>query len=51
MLATGVSYREAEKYFEMSNRNPKVAIVMIELGVDYEEACKLLKMLKDLYTR
>lgn len=46
MLATGVSYREAEKYFEMSNRNPKVAIVMIELGVDYEEACKLLKNAK-----
>ncbi len=43
MLATGISYQEAEKYFEMSNRNPKVAIVMVELGVDYEQACKLLE--------
>ena len=43
MLATGISYQEAERYFEMSDRNPKVAIIMVELGVDYEQACKLLK--------
>ena len=43
MLATGISYQEAERYFEVSNRNPKVAIIMVELGVDREQACKLLK--------
>ncbi len=42
MLATDVSYEEAEKYFELSRRNPKVAIVMIETGTDYDTACRLL---------
>ncbi|HHW71162.1 MAG TPA: N-acetylmuramic acid 6-phosphate etherase [Clostridiales bacterium] len=43
MLATGVSYEEAEKYFNLSKKNPKVAIVMIETGADYDMACKLLE--------
>ena len=43
MLATGVSYREAEDYLDQSHRSPKTAIVMIETGSDYEAACKWLK--------
>lgn len=43
MLATGVSYEEAEKYFELSKSNAKVAIVMIKARVDYPTACRLLK--------
>lgn len=43
MLATDVTYEEAEKYFELSKRNPKIAIVMIETGSDYETACKVLE--------
>ncbi len=42
MSATGVSYEAAEKYFNLSKKNPKLAIVMIETGTDYEMACKLL---------
>ncbi len=43
MLATGISYEEAEKYFKLSKSNAKVAIVMIKAGVDYPTACKLLE--------
>ncbi|MFU0800964.1 MAG: N-acetylmuramic acid 6-phosphate etherase [Xylanivirga thermophila] len=43
MLATGVSYEEADRYFKLSNKNAKVAIVMIEAGVCYETACELLE--------
>lgn len=43
MLATDVSYEEAEEYFELSRRNPKIAIVMIETGTDYETARTLLE--------
>jgi len=43
MLATDVSYEEAEKYFELSNGNAKVAIVMIKAGVDCQTACRLLE--------
>nr|WP_207207947.1 N-acetylmuramic acid 6-phosphate etherase [Xylanivirga thermophila] len=43
MLATGVSYEEADRYFNLSNKNAKIAIVMIEAGVCYETACELLE--------
>lgn len=43
MLATGVTYEDAQEYFELSKRSPKVAIVMIETGANYELACDLLK--------
>ncbi|MGI5852526.1 MAG: N-acetylmuramic acid 6-phosphate etherase [Caldicoprobacterales bacterium] len=43
MLGTGVSYEEAERYFELSKRNPKLAIVMIETKSDFDRAQKLLE--------
>lgn len=42
MLATDVSYDEAEKYFNLSRENVKAAIVMIETGADYETVSQLL---------
>lgn len=43
MEATGVEKKEAEKYLEMSQNKPKVAIVMIKKDCSYEEALKLLE--------
>ena len=56
MLGTGVSYEEAERYFELSKRNPKLAIVMIETKSDFDRAQKLLEeaggfVSKDVYKR
>lgn len=38
MEATGVAYKEAERYYEKAHRNVKVAIVMILIQCEYEEA-------------
>lgn len=38
MEATGISGVEAEKYLELSNNKPKVAIVMVETGFSNDEA-------------
>lgn len=43
MKVTGVENEEAERYLEMSNNKPKVAIVMIKKGVSYEKAVELLE--------
>jgi len=43
MEATGIEKKEAEKYLEMSQNKPKVAIVMIKKDCSYEEALKLLE--------
>lgn len=44
--ATGVSYEVAAEYYEKAERNVKVAIVMILLQCEYEEALEKLKEAK-----
>lgn len=43
MEATGVSYEDAEKYYELASSKVKVAIVMILTNSSYEEAIKKLE--------
>ena len=42
MEATDVEESEAEKYLNLSQNNPKAAIVMIETNCEYIEAINLL---------
>lgn len=42
MEATGVGEKEAETYLKQSKNKPKVAIVMIETGYNYEKAVESL---------
>lgn len=43
MLATDISYEEAEKYLEYSNKNVKLAIFMIKTGLDVESSRNILE--------
>lgn len=43
MEVTGVGEKDAEKYLELANNRPKIAIVMIICNCDYETAVKRLK--------
>ena len=51
MCATDISYEEAEKFFELSELNPKIAIVMVKTGLSRANAEKLLKKGEDFVTK
>jgi len=42
MEATGIDEENAERYLELSENNPKIAIVMIEANITYEDAVDVL---------